>query len=140
MWSAWLILAGIFLVIEIITVGFMVFWFAVGAIAAMVVSFFTSSILIQSLVFVVTSTVLLIFTRPLVSKLLPKEVIPTQSSEIAGKVGIVTIDIEPLEGKGQIKVGNEKWSAKSADDIFIPSGTEVIVERIDGVKAIVKKI
>ena len=140
MWELWLILAGVFLVLEIITVGFMVFWFAVGALLAMIVSFFTDNVVIQFLVFLVTSTLLLIFTKPIVNKILPKEIVKTQSSDIDGKVGIVTIDIEPLQGKGQVKIGNEKWSAKSADDVFIPTGTEVIVEKVDGVKAIVRKV
>lgn len=36
MWQFWLILAGLFLILEIITVGFLVFWFSVGALVAMV--------------------------------------------------------------------------------------------------------
>ena len=31
MWQIWLIIAGICLIIEIMTVGFLIFWFAIGA-------------------------------------------------------------------------------------------------------------
>ena len=58
MWQFWLILAGIFLVVEIATVGFLVFWFAIGAIIAMIVSFFTGSLAIQTGVFIISSTIL----------------------------------------------------------------------------------
>ena len=82
MWQFWLVLAGIFLIAEIITLGFLVFWFAVGALAAMVVSFLTSSIIIQAIVFLVVSTVLLFATKPLVDKILPKDSFVKTKSEI----------------------------------------------------------
>ena len=44
MWQFWLIAAGIFFIIEIATVGFLVFWFGIGAIIAMVVSLFIPNV------------------------------------------------------------------------------------------------
>ena len=76
-----------------------------------------------------------------VNKVMPKDsFVKTNSYSIEGKVGKVTIDIEPIEGKGQVKVGGEAWSAKSADDTYIPKDTEVVIEKIEGVKAIVKPL
>ena len=141
MWKIWLILSGVFLIIEIINVGFLMFWFAVGALAAMVVSFFTSNVVIQSAVFIVVSTVLLFATKPLVNKILPKEPkIKTNSFSTEGKTGIVTIDINPSEGTGQVRIDGEAWSAKSSDNTYITKDTEIIVEKIEGVKAIVKPL
>ncbi len=141
MWQFWLIAAGFFIVLEIATMGFLVFWFAIGALAALVISFVTDSILIQALVFLVVSTLLLFATKPLVNKFLPNDsLVKTNSYSVEGKVGKVIIDIEPIEGKGQVKVSGETWSAKSADDTYIPKDTEVIVEKIEGVKVIVKPL
>lgn len=141
MWHVWLIIAGIFVILEIATMGFLVFWFAVGALVAMVVSFFVESIFVQSLVFVIVSTILLFATKPFVNKVMPKDsFVKTNSYSIEGKVGKVTIDIEPIEGKGQVKVAGEAWSAKSVDDTYIPKDTEVVIEKIEGVKAIVKPL
>lgn len=141
MWQFWLIIAGAFVILEIATMGFLVFWFALGALAALVVSLLIDSILIQAIVFLVVSTILLFATKPLVNKIMPKDsFVKTNSYSIEGKVGRVTIDIEPIEGKGQVKVGGESWSAKSADDTYIPKDTEVIVEKIEGVKVIVKPL
>ncbi len=56
------------------------------------------------------------------------------------KFGKVTIAIDPIEGKGQIKIGGEIWSAASSDNTSIPEDTKIIVEKIDGVKAIVKPL
>lgn len=139
MWQFWLIISGIFFVIEIATVGFLVFWFAIGALFAMVVSLFTSNIAIQTTVFVVSSTILLFFTRKFFNKVTKKEnEIQTNAYSIIGKRGIVTKNIDPIEGKGQIKVGTEVWSAKSVDDRKIEAGIEVEILEIDGVKAVVK--
>ena len=141
MWYTWLILAGALIIIEIATTGFLVFWFAIGALAAMIVSLFVKSILIQSFVFAIVSTILLFATKPFVNKIMPKNTfVKTNSYSIEGKVGKVTIDIEPIEGKGQIKIAGEAWSAKSVDNTYIPKDTEVVIEKIEGVKAIVKPL
>ena len=141
MWVFWLIAAGVFFIIEMATIGFLIFWLGIGALLAMVTSFITDSILIQVIVFVVTSTLLLIFTRPLVNKFIktPKEV-KTNAYSMIGKKGIVIKNINNIEGDGQIKVDGEVWSAKSNTDEVIPKDTEIEIIEIDGVKAVVKKI
>lgn len=138
MWQFWLIVAGICLVIEIATVGFLVFWFGIGALFAMITSFFTDNLIIQTVVFILSSTVLLFFTRPFVNKFSPKEKVKTNAFSIIGKKGIVTQTINPITGEGQIKIGSEVWSAKSFEDVKIEKGLEVEVLDIDGVKAIVR--
>ena len=138
MWHIWLIIAGVFFVIEAFTVGFLVFWFGIGALLAMVVSIFTNNIIIQSAVFIVSSTVLLFFTRPFVNKFSKNDKVQTNAYSIIGKKGIVTKTIDPISGKGQIKVGTEVWSAKSSNDSKIEEGLEVEIVEIDGVKAVVK--
>lgn len=139
MWQFWIILAGIFFVIEMATVGFLVFWFGIGALIAMIISLFTSNIAIQTTVFVFSSTILLFFTRPFVNKFTKKEnEIQTNVYSFIGKKGIVTKEIEPILGKGQIQVGTEIWSATSIDGRNIEKGVEVEILEIDGVKAVVK--
>ena len=140
MWIFWLIAAGVFFIIEMATIGFLVFWLGIGALLAMLTSFITDSILIQVLVFVITSIVLLIFTRPLVNKFIkvPKEV-KTNAYSIIGKKAIVISKINNIEGNGQVKIDGDVWSAKSFDDEDIPENTEVEIVEIDGVKAVVKK-
>ena len=141
MWIFWLIAAGVFFIIDMATIGFLIFWLGIGALLAMVTSFITDSILIQVIVFVVTSTVLLVFTRPLVNKFVkvPKEV-KTNAYSIIGKKAIVVKNINNVEGDGQVKIDGEVWSAKSADDEEISKDTEVEIVEIDGVKAVVKKV
>lgn len=140
MWHIWLIIAGICLVIEMITTGFLIFWFGIGALLTMIVSFFLpSNLILQTIVFIVSSTLLIFLTKPLVQKLTKSDnAVKTNAYSIIGKKGIVTQDINPTHGIGQIKVSGEVWSAKTSDGSIIEKGSQIEVIQIDGVKAIVE--
>lgn len=138
MWQAWLIIAGLFFIGEMITVGFLVFWFGVGALIAMIASFFTSNIIIQTTVFVISSTILLLATKPFVKKFVDVKPTNTNAFSIIGKKALVIKEINSVHSTGQIKINGEVWSAESEDDEVIPEGSEVEILQIKGVKAIVK--
>lgn len=137
MWYLWLIAAGVFFIIEIATVGFLIFWLGIGALLAMIVSFFTDSLLIQTAVFVISSSVLIPLTKPIVNKYFDDgKTIATNAYGLIGKIGVVTTAINTLDATGQVKVNGEIWSAKADEDI--KQGTKVEILKIDGVKLIVK--
>lgn len=97
MWQIWLIIAGVCLIIEIMTVGFLIFWFSIGALVAMIASFFTDNIIIQTSVFVISSSILIFATKPFVKKFAnTKNNIPTNVYSTIGKTGIVTKDIDSI--------------------------------------------
>ena len=140
-WYLWLILSGVFLIAEIFTVGFLIFWLSIGSLFAMIVSFFTSNLIVQTVVFVVSSTVLIFATKPFVKKFAKnKDSIKTNVYSIVDKTGIVTKDIDPVVAVGQVKIGGETWSAISNDNKVIPKGTMVKVLEIKGVKALVEPV
>ncbi|MEI3402075.1 MAG: NfeD family protein [Clostridia bacterium] len=140
MWQIWLIASGVFFIIEIFTVGFLIFWLGIGALLAMLISFLTNNIIIQTAVFVISSGILIFATKPLVNKLTKTETVPTNVYSVVGKKGIVIEDINYSTGTGQIKSEGEVWSAKTNEQINIPKGTEIEIESIDGVKVIVKPL
>lgn len=140
MWQYWLIIAGAFMIGEIMTVGFLLFWFGIGAIIAMIVSFFTSNLIIQTTVFIVSSVVLIFATKPFVRKFLNQKTVMTNAFSLVGKKGIVIQDINAKEGTGQIKVNGEIWSAESETEDSITKGTEVEITQIVGVKTLVKPL
>ena len=140
MWQIWLIASGIFFICEIITVGFLFFWLGVGALIAMIVSLFTSNIIVQMSVFVISSGLLIFATRPLVTKISKKDVVPTNVYSLIEKKAIVTEEINWVTGKGLIKFEGEVWSAKSKEQVNIPVGSEVEIVSIEGVKAFVKPL
>ena len=140
MWQFWLIAAGVFFVGEIITVGFLIFWLGIAALLTMIVSFFTSNLIIQTAVFVMSSAILIFATKPLVNKISKKETVPTNVFSIIGKSAIVIMDINCIDGTGQIKVNGEVWSAEGLNGIDIKEGSKVEIIEIKGVKAIVSPI
>lgn len=129
MWQIWLIIAGLFFIGEIITVGFLVFWFGVGALIAMLVSFITSNIVIQTSVFVISSAILLFATKPLVKKFIDVKPTKTNAYSIIGKKALVLKEINS-HSVGQIKIKGEVWSAEAENDEIIPEGSEVEIIQI----------
>ena len=140
MWQIWLIASGVFIIIEIFTVGFLFFWLAIASLISMLVSFITESIIIQTAVFVISSAILIFATKPLMDKFAKKDKTATNVYSLIGKKAIVIKEIDWASGKGQIKIEGEVWSAKTNEQVNIPKGTEVEIESIDGVKAFVKPI
>ena len=140
MWQIWLIAAGVFLVLEIFTLGFLVFWLSIGCLLAMLVSFVTDSIIVQTTVFVLSSGLLIFSTKPLVKKFTEKDTTKTNVYSLSGKKAIVIEDIDWTTGSGQIKFEGQVWSAKTSEQVNITKGTEVEIEKIEGVKAFVKPI
>ena len=104
MWYIWLILAGVFLIIEIMTVGFLIFWLSIGSLFAMITSLFTDNIVIQTTVFVISSTILIFVTKPFVKKFgQVQNPISTNFYSIIGKIGIVTTaDPDQLVNMGKL--------------------------------------
>lgn len=140
MWQFWLIVAGLFFVGEIFTLVFLIFWFGIGALFAMIVSFFTTNIIIQTTVFLITSTIFILATKPLVKKFVDVKKTNTNVFSIIGKKALVIKDIDPIHSSGQIKLNGEVWSAETENDEIIKEGSEVEVLKINGVKAIVKLV
>lgn len=139
MWPFWLIIAGLCLVIEIYTVGFFIFWFGIGALFALLVSFLTNNLFIQIGVFLVSSSLLVISTKPLMKKFTKNEkTVPTNFFSLSGKQGIVTKKIDSDNSTGQVKVKGELWSAISEKDI--EKDAKVKILGVDGVKLKVEKI
>jgi len=141
MWYVWLIAAGVFFLSELATEGFLICWLGIGAILAMLTSFICENLFVQTIVFVISSVILILLTKPLVTKYMKNtKTIVTNSNALIDKTGIVTITINPIEATGQVKVNGEIWSAKSEENTIIEKDTKVKVLKIDGVKLIVTPV
>lgn len=137
----WLGLTIVFAILEGATAQLTTVWFAVGSIAAFILAVCgVKSITVQIIVFVAVSMVAVIATRPLVKKIMHKKIQPTNADRNVGETGIVTSDINNLEGKGEVSVRGTVWTARSIDDAVIPKGTTVRVLKIEGVKLIVENL
>lgn len=133
----WLILFVILLVIELFTVNLVSIWFAVGALAAGLVSYFMDNMMIQIAVFIIVSAISLLLTNKFVEKLRNGKIVPTNLDRVIGKIGLVTEEITKLE-PGEVKVDGKRWSAISTKKIKV--GRKVEILSIDGVKLHVKEV
>lgn len=132
----WLVAAIAFVVLEASTTALVSIWFAVGAVAALVTSFFTRSLPVEGAVFAVVSAIALFIMIPTLNKRRKKREAPiTNGSPLTiGKQGVVLVDVNPGY-LGRVRVDGLDWQARS--DVPMPKGTPCRVTDVDGAVLIV---
>ena len=134
----WLAVFVLLIVIELATLGLTTIWFAGGAVAGFIASMLGANVVIQAVVFFVVSIVLLIFTRPFAVRYINSNKTKTNIDGLIGQEALVLEEINNIRETGCARLEGKEWTARSVDDTVIPADTVVIVERIEGVKLIVK--
>ena len=132
----WGLMFIVFIIIELMTVNLVTIWFAFGSLITFFVSLFFDFFIWQIVVFIIASLICLILTKPIVKKLKIIKFEPTNSDRFIGKSGEVVKAITPKE-KGEVKVLGTVWTAISDEKLDV--GTDVVVQKIEGVKLVVKK-
>lgn len=135
-WLGIIVLAA---VIEALTTQLVSIWFAAGGVAGLVTTVAGGPFWLQLLLFAVVTAITLAITRPLVRRMAAAPKAETNVDRYVGKTGVVTEQIDNVAARGLIKVLGSVWTARSADGSVIPAGTEVIIQSIEGVKAIVRR-
>ena len=142
----WLWLGAIVLfgVAEVVTEGMISIWFVAGSLAGLVTCMSgwalggLSPEATQVLVFAVVSAAALVLTRPLVRRFMTRPHVPTNLDRVLGMVGKVTEAVDNERASGAVYVDGKTWTARSADGSVIPTGTQVKVQKIEGVKLLVQ--
>ena len=138
-WLLWLILAVVFGIGEIATLGFFLAPFAGGAAVAAVVSAAGVPLIGSLAIFLVISIVLLAALRPLARshRRMPPQ-IRTGTAALVGKPAMVLERIANDEGVGCVRIDGEVWTARAyMDDETYEAGTRVQVVEIRGATALV---
>lgn len=137
----WLAGLVIFLIIEIITLGLTTIWFAGGALVAFLAALLGCSGWTQIILFFVVSLGLLIFARPRMQTRLNTSRTKTNVNSMMGQEGRVLEEINNFHEKGRILVNGMEWTARSVDEkLLIPKGSRVVIQSIQGVKAMVSVV
>ena len=136
--GVWFILLVLFIWMETSTVAMVSTWFAIGSLAAMIVSLCGGQLWLQAVVFVVVSAVLLLSLRPIAKKYFTPRIVKTNVDAVVGSQGIVLEDVDNVAAQGRVKLGAMEWSARSADGSPIAKDTLVTVDRVEGVKVFVR--
>lgn len=138
-WIFWLIVMVVMLIIEAATTALATVWFAAGALVAMIMDLCGAphnlQIIVMAAVSVVTFVICMIWIRPKLESLRRAKIQRTNADRLIGLEGVVIVPVNPVEGKGQVKVEGQVWSAKA--ERAISEGTKVKVRAIEGVKLIV---
>lgn len=133
----WLIIAVAAAVIEILTPQLVSLWFCVAALISMASAALGAQLWLQVSVFVVSSVVLVLITRPLYKKFIKPSVVATNTDALIGQTAIVTRTVDNDSCVGLAKVWGQVWSAVSENGDIIPEGTKVTIKGISGVRLIV---
>lgn len=134
----WLGIAILFIIIEALSINLATIWFALGALISMVLAFLDIPLAWQILIFLVISSVLLAFTRPVLVRKLKLGSVKTNADSLIGQTGLVTHKITN-DKKGQVRVKGQTWTAASSNAKNIPANSRVIIDNIEGVTLYVHK-
>lgn len=136
-WVAWIGIAVVLAVVELMSLDLVLLMFALGALAAAVAAGFGAPVWVAMAVFVLVSMPLLFLVRPpMVARLHAGPTLTSGHDVLVGRLAVVA---EPVDARnGRVRLAGELWSARAeSHDAVFDTGTEVVVTRIDGATAIV---
>lgn len=139
-WWIWFVIAAIFIVGEIFSAGFFIFWFGIGAALAGVLALLGVGIFWQWACFVVVTGILVVVSRRFAERFTKKQPPGIGADRLIGKRGVVLEEINNLENTGRVRIDKDEWRADSATEATIIKGKRVVVTSVDGTHLVVKII
>jgi membrane protein implicated in regulation of membrane protease activity len=140
-WAAWLGIAAVLGLAELVSLDLVLIMLAVGALAGMVTAALGAGVVAEALVAGAASVAMLALVRPnLIARLHQGPELRLGHSKLVGQRAVVTQRITGL-AIGQIKLAGETWSAAPYDEhITIEPGATVEVFEIRGATAYVHPV
>lgn len=132
--ETWIVIAGVCFIGEMLTSGFFLLWFGVGASVAAVLNYLDFDPLTQFIVFILVSLVLLAVSRPFAQRITKEPPRKAVSDRLVGKKGVVMEDILPDKG-GVVNIEGDIWRAISP--VEIKKDTKIVVKKVESVKLLV---
>ena len=141
-WHIWVLVALIFVIVEIFTSGFAVMCISFGCLFGAATSALDWDVKWQLLAFAVGTVLAFVTVRPLVYKFFYKKSreVKTNADALVGRRAIVTERIEGELHPGRVKVDGDDWKAVSLDAEPVEVGDAVEITAINSVIVTVKKI
>lgn len=135
----WLIIIVLAFVIEIYTLDLVTIWFSLGAVVAFIAGLVGLPDWLQIIIFIASSIVLLLLTRPVAMKYMVKNTVKTNADRVIGKMARVTKAI-PVGDRGEVKIDGKYWLAFSQEDEAFEVDEQCRILAIEGVKLLVGKV
>ncbi len=138
----WLILALIFFGGELLTAGFFLVAFGIGAALAAIAALLGLDIVWQLAIFVGVSALAVFSLRRFADKVSPQHLQARVGIDrVLGKKAVVIEPIDAINGTGIVRVDAEEWRALPEDEtLIIPERTIVEVLRVKGTRLIVRPL
>ena len=137
----WLVLAAALLVGEMLTAGFFLIVFGIGAIGAALVAGFGGGQLWQWLTFVVVSALTFAGTRRFADRVhKDSKDLGVGAERFEGMRVRVLKTVDNAAGEGMVKVEGGEWRADSADGRVIEAGQLVEIIRVEGAHLIIRPV
>ena len=134
----WIGVVALAVFVEMSTMALVSVWCAVGGLVCVFAAYFGASIQAQLLLFVGVSILAAAIVRPLAKKYADPHKIPTNADRLLGMEGRVTEASNNAHSTGAVYIDGKTWTARSADGEVISKGETVEIERMEGVKLIVR--
>ncbi len=132
----WILIAIVFIFLELITNTFFLVWFGIGAFVSALLNYLGFDIYIQFAAFLIVSLVLILSTRKFAVRI-TKE--PTKKATSERLIGMYATVVKKLyDDKAIVEVKGEKWSAIIPEDIEV--GEIVRISSIDSIILVTEKI
>ena len=143
-WIFWLVLGVALIIAEVFTLGFVLFWFGIGAIAAAFVGLVGGNFLLQFLVFAIVSIGLTAMSRTIFGSYLShrdEDIVKMGVDSLPGQIGTVTIASKGALREGAVKVYGSTWTAFPIDgETTLTEGEKVEVVSVKGSSIYVRPI
>ena len=143
LWIFWLIAGVILIIAEVFTLGFVLFWFGVGALAAALVGLLGLGVGWQFAAFAVVSVALTAMSRTIFNKYLPHASGPDVKmgvDSLPGQIGTVTAASSGALQEGAVKVYGSIWTAFPIDETPLSEGEKVEVVSVKGSSIYVRRV
>ena len=139
----WLILGVALIIAEVFTLGFVLFWFGLGALAAAIAGYLGLGFGGQFFIFAVVSIALTAMSRTIFAKYLPHgegHAMKSGIDSLPGKVGTVTAASKGALSEGAVKVFGSTWTAYPVEgETELIEGEKVEVVEVKGSSIYVRK-
>lgn len=143
-WILWLILGVVLIIAEVFTLGFVLFWFGIGALAAAFVGFLGFGLGWQFMAFAGVSIALTAMSRTIFAKYYShgdQDAMKMGIDALPGQVGTVTLPSKGALQEGAVKVYGSTWTAFPIEgEAELVEGEKVEVVSVRGSSIYVRKI
>lgn len=144
LWIVWVVAGVAFAIAEVFTLGFVLLWFGVGAIAASLVALAGLGVIWQVVVFLAVSVALTVASRTIFENTFFRNrdgQLRTGIASLPGQVGTVTEASKGAMHEGAVKVFGSTWTAYPVDgEEPLETGERVEVDRVDGAVIYVRRV